>query len=964
MIVSTEQRASYVESGNYYSFIGNHFESEESNYAKITGKFYTHPTLCDAMAGSVISQSTSLLKKSSLSIIDPFCGDGRLVISLLTQLLACESFDLSTRIDIAIWDIDEAAMKRASSAITELLKKHNAMYSIDSYVGDAFVAFINNDKEYDICVTNPPWCILKPSNYSKTKTLKNAESDAYSLVTEEYGRFLKCNFGSAMPTKSFGRWGINLSRCGLAGCMSLLTKNGICGIVMPASFFSDQVSAQLRKELYESNSISEVCFYPAEAKLYGHADQTSITIVFEAGNRTDSFTVRCYEDAVPKKETKLDITSREYIVSNGYTIPFGYDEQAIEILNRLDSFPTLVDYPGIWIGREIDETRIHERLTENGSIAFRKGYMINRYLCSVDAEQYIDTEKCEIPATALCPKIVWRDVSRSTQKRRVKATILPKGTVAGNSLGVISLPHGNEESLFWLLAVVNSFVFEFQARRRLVTNHVPAGVVRDIRIPRTPQNKHTFEAICERVRNLLQHPSDYECEAVLECMVASEFSLSKDEFLCIVNTFDLSDEERLSIERASTMAWSDRSEPMIPNHYAAKMSDLDKMIISYVPQGGNWKNIPESVPSQRLVQIRESFKAGKGSRSTYYGRLRPDMPAYTISTYFNRPGNGCNIHYAQDRTLSQREAARLQSFPDSFRFYGSKTSINDQIGNAVPPIFAYQIASALPFKGQYVDLFCGAGGLSLGFLWAGWKPIIANDINSDAIKTHQMNIPEEALCGDITDENVINAIVSRCQEAMRQHPGMPLFVIGGPPCQGFSTANCNRSTSDQRNWLFKAYSEIVSRIKPTGFIFENVTGILNFDKGKFFEMIKQDLRKSVDEIRVSKFNCAEYGIPQRRERIIVIGSTKEVVDGFSLTPITQIPKFKTASHEPLTLTLSDGDLPYAISAKEALDDLPPITDAQEGSDLPYAYSPQNDYQRFVRGEISAEDYIARLITNH
>ena len=103
---------------------------------------------------------------------------------------------------------------------------------------------------------------------------------------------------------------------------------------------------------------------------------------------------------------------------------------------------------------------------------------------------------------------------------------------------------------------------------------------------------------------------------------------------------------------------------MIFNHYAAKLSDLDMHIVNCVPPGGNWKDIPETIPSQRLAQIRESYKAGKGSRSTYYGRLRPEMPAYTINTYFNRPGNGCNMHYEQNRTLSQREAARLQTFPD------------------------------------------------------------------------------------------------------------------------------------------------------------------------------------------------------------------------------------------------------------------------------------------------------------
>ena len=83
----------------------------------------------------------------------------------------------------------------------------------------------------------------------------------------------------------------------------------------------------------------------------------------------------------------------------------------------------------------------------------------------------------------------------------------------------------------------------------------------------------------------------------------------------------------------------------IPNHYTPKLSDLDLQMVRAIPPGGNWKNIPVSIPSKRLEQIRESYARGGGSRSTYYGRLRPDAPSYTISTYFNRPGNGCYIHY-------------------------------------------------------------------------------------------------------------------------------------------------------------------------------------------------------------------------------------------------------------------------------------------------------------------------------
>lgn len=385
---------------------------------------------------------------------------------------------------------------------------------------------------------------------------------------------------------------------------------------------------------------------------------------------------------------------------------------------------------------------------------------------------------------------------------------------------------------------------------------------------------------------------------------------------------------------------------MINNHYAAKLSELDMMVVKYVPPGGNWKNIPESVPSQRLAQIRESYKAGKGSRSTYYGRLRPEMPAYTINTYFNRPGNGCNMHYEQDRTLSQREAARLQTFPDSFKFIGSLNSINNQIGNAVPVLLAYQIAKEIPFTGQFIDLFCGAGGLALGFVWAGWKPVIANDIDKSAIDTHRENIGEQAVCGDINSEEVFNRIVEAAKEARKKNPNLPLFVLGGPPCQGFSTANTRRGADDMRNWLFKAYAKILNTIRPDGFIFENVRGITNLEGGRFFEMIKEELKKSVDDMKVNHVNSADFGIPQRRERVIIVGGDKNFVSDFTMTPITGVYKDGQI-----------GILPQVIGVKQALDDLPRIEQSEDGSNYEYRTEAQTDFQKLMRGELSPDDYL-------
>lgn len=392
---------------------------------------------------------------------------------------------------------------------------------------------------------------------------------------------------------------------------------------------------------------------------------------------------------------------------------------------------------------------------------------------------------------------------------------------------------------------------------------------------------------------------------------------------------------------------------MIYNHYAAKLSELDMMVVKCVPPGGNWKDIPESVPSQRLAQIRESYKAGKGSRSTYYGRLRPEMPAYTINTYFNRPGNGCNMHYEQDRTLSQREAARLQTFPDSFEFKGSLNAVNNQIGNAVPVLLAYQIAKQLPFKGQFVDLFCGAGGLALGFVWAGWKPIIANDIDKSAIETHKANIAGEAICGDINSEEVFQTIVSAAEQAKRDNPNLPLFVLGGPPCQGFSTANTRRGADDMRNWLFKSYARIVNAIKPDGFVFENVKGITNLDGGRFFEMIKSELEQCVESIKVNKINSVDYAIPQRRERVIIIGGKANMVSQFSLTPVTGVYKEGQI-----------GLLPPIIGVEDALSDLPKLEQAEDGSSYNYRTNAMNAFQKFIRGEMSPEDYIDSYKTEY
>jgi len=391
---------------------------------------------------------------------------------------------------------------------------------------------------------------------------------------------------------------------------------------------------------------------------------------------------------------------------------------------------------------------------------------------------------------------------------------------------------------------------------------------------------------------------------------------------------------------------------MIPNHYSARLSELDLAMAIHIPPGGNWKNIPTSIPSQRLAQIRESYAKGGGSRSTYYGRLRPEAPAYTINTYFGRPGNGCHLHYdyagGQHRVISQREAARLQSFPDDFVFFGSRTAINTQIGNAVPPLLGYQIALHLGSPGIFVDLFSGAGGLALGFKWAGWLPIIANDIERIAIETYAKNVDSSVVVGDIQDPEIFSKIVSMANIARQLSPGAKLFVLGGPPCQGFSTAGNSRSMQDERNSLFRNYMQIITSINPDGFVFENVMGLLNIEQGRVFEQIKTALRSVTDQLSVWKLDTSNYGIPQRRKRVILVGLKQQLQ--------TLLPPILTSDSTGNGLI----DLPSAVTTYEALSDLPPLESSQDGENLDYIFPPITDYQELMRGYISPEQYLNTL----
>jgi len=312
------------------------------------------------------------------------------------------------------------------------------------------------------------------------------------------------------------------------------------------------------------------------------------------------------------------------------------------------------------------------------------------------------------------------------------------------------------------------------------------------------------------------------------------------------------------------------------NHQTASLSEIDLKMIKSVPSGGNWKNIPKSIPSERLKRIRRS-----GGRTTYYGRLRWDKPSYTINTYFNRPGNGCFMHpedknsnNPQHRLLSFREAARIQSFQDDFKFFGSKTSIFKQIGNAVPPLMAYFIAKKFSVKNA-IDLFCGCGGLSKGFELAGTNIILGCDQDKNFLETWKNNHKGIPILGNLTEKLIKNKILSEIKKKLKNKKLD--MIIGGPPCQGFSTAGW-RLAGDERNKLWNDYLDIVKRIKPKYFLIENVVGLLtSMNKSKnVVENMKNAFSKIGYNFKYKKIESQFLGVPQIRKRIFIFGALKDL----------------------------------------------------------------------------------------
>jgi DNA (cytosine-5)-methyltransferase 1 len=329
----------------------------------------------------------------------------------------------------------------------------------------------------------------------------------------------------------------------------------------------------------------------------------------------------------------------------------------------------------------------------------------------------------------------------------------------------------------------------------------------------------------------------------------------------------------------------------IPNHLHLNHNEIVIQRYKLVKPGGK---LP---PPDKLPE-----KIRRKNFGNTYVRLDASKVAPTMV-----PGNNAfPIHPKLNHSLTPREAARIQSFPDDFIFSGPRKEQCKLVGNAVPPLLAAAIAknvslhlnnkiktndnyhekfslinesqkSKRPKKAYTcIDLFSGAGGISIGFEKAGYKILFSSDFDKAVEKTHKFNWPKTPFVGgDLSSDAIFNQI-------KKTYGGEEVdIIVGGPPCQGFSIYGKRRFVNtkdydphiDDRNKLVFTYLRYVKLFKPKWFLMENVPGIINLDGGWFIKELLKDIKKlGYSNCEYKIINTADYGVPQARKRFILIAN--------------------------------------------------------------------------------------------
>lgn len=374
-----------------------------------------------------------------------------------------------------------------------------------------------------------------------------------------------------------------------------------------------------------------------------------------------------------------------------------------------------------------------------------------------------------------------------------------------------------------------------------------------------------------------------------------------------------------------------------PNHIALNHSETVIRRYKLIPEGGKLPP-PEELP----IDIRR-----KNFGNTY-NRLDRLKCSPTMV-----PGNNAfPVHPTLNRSLTPREAARIQTFPDSFIFTGDRRRQCIMVGNAVPPLLGARLANSIYehienknknkalnklllkkystlsknplLKGKKassktqkltcVDLFCGAGGITTGFKNAGIDIIASADFNESAAKSHNYNFPDIPFVkGDLSVEKNKEKISTIVKKSI-SNKNIDILV-GGPPCQGFSMFGKRRFKNtdkdydphvDPRNSLVYTYIDYIKSLNPKWIVMENVAGFTTLDNGYFLKhLIKEIEGLGYKDHDYKIINTADYGVPQTRKRFILIANRTGNIIPWAKPKYFKEPKDWQNSYRSINEVISD-----------------------------------------------------------
>jgi DNA (cytosine-5)-methyltransferase 1 len=321
------------------------------------------------------------------------------------------------------------------------------------------------------------------------------------------------------------------------------------------------------------------------------------------------------------------------------------------------------------------------------------------------------------------------------------------------------------------------------------------------------------------------------------------------------------------------------------------------------------QDLPEELWHESFRFYVKEDPTRKGGPNLRIIRLDPDQPSLTVTGYiFNK-----FVHPYENRFITPREAARLQGFPDSLEFKGTLTSVQRQIGDAVPLELGQAIFTSLlnHFSKNWpkqkifpaLSLFSGAGGLDIAAEQATgqngncFQTFASVEIESDRCDTLRGYFGEhlQVFNNDITTINA-EFVLNRCELPRNK----VWLIYGGPPCQSFSQAGKQKGLHDPQGTLIFEFLRFIAEISPPFFVMENVANLKGISKGTLLAEILSEMNNLGYCVDYRILNAAQYGSPQKRRRFIFLGSKK----GFATAKLPQpthsekanlfgLPLFKT-----------------------------------------------------------------------